>query len=100
MIVLFDWREDQEGRIPRKISPLDPKTLTTSFQNIPKDSCDRGSDWALVSVCPYRADTADAGPVWLLIHSGGLVDFTEEEIDLLLILEGRRDDGGSSKLRV
>lgn len=49
---------------------------------------------------PYHADASDASPVRLLVHSGRLVDLAEEEVDLLLELLGRRDDGGTSKLGV
>lgn len=48
----------------------------------------------------YRADSADAGPVRLLVHSGRLVNLTEEEVDLLLELLGGRDYGCTGKLRI
>lgn len=47
-----------------------------------------------------RADPSDASPVRLLVHSGCLVDLTEEEVDLLLVLLGRWDDGRTGKLRI
>lgn len=46
----------------------------------------------------YRADSADAGPVRLLVHSGCLVDLTEEEVDLLLVLLWGRNYGCTGKL--
>lgn len=60
------------------------------------------TDWPefIHTVFPYHADASDASPVRLLVHSGRLVDLAEEEVDLLLELLGRRDDGGTSKLRV
>lgn len=48
----------------------------------------------------YRADSTDAGPVRFLVHSGCLVELTEEEVDLLLELYRGRDYGGASKLGI
>lgn len=47
---------------------------------------------------PYRADSADAGPVRLLVHSGCLVELAEEEVDLLLELYRGWDYGCTRKL--
>lgn len=48
----------------------------------------------------YRADPANAGPIWLLIHFGCLVELAEEEVDLLLVLFSRWDHSRAGKLGV
>lgn len=46
----------------------------------------------------YHAYSAYASPVWLLIHSGCLVEFTEEKVDFLLVFFWGGDYRCSSKL--
>lgn len=63
----------------------------------PSVTCRNGENVEL-QAASHSADPSDASPVRLLVHSGRLVELTEEEIHLLLDLVGGRNYGGASKL--